>query len=746
MRGGRRLLGDVRGAADAGSRGPAERGGADRAGAPGERRRGRAAVDADGRARRGSRRARARTLHRAHDLQGHADLSARVNRSPDRGVRRDEQRLHLVRHDPLRFRGPGRAPTRDRRAARGPRDERELPARRDRAREESGIRGDEPGRGRPGQVPRAPPLRGGVRAASLRPAAPRHARVHRAPAARPTAGVLSQALRAQEYGGGPGRRRHARGGSVRRGGDLRADSAGVGRPAGAVAAAHDRPEPACGRPASRAAGVPRPCVEDGPDRRRGHLPRGPADLHPGRLAELPPEPGGPRAAAPRLVDRSGLRRLAEGGPRHGQCAARPGERGEGRGRDPRRDPEGARDGSDGGRAGAGDQHRGVLVRVRHRGGRGAREGLRPGRNLLDARGRDRLPRAAPPDQRRADPGRRAQVPRGRQLRARAVRSGGSSEVTPGVRRPAVLGLGGLLAAGVLTAPSAAVAQLRHEQLDNGLTVIVRENPVAPVVAVSLLVKMGTRWEQPATAGIANFVHAVMVKGTAKRSGAELAEAVAALGGQVAASEVLAEARRRFGGMARAGAGVDPPVPAPIASAGRIELEMPAQQSQILTGSLAPGLDHPDHAAVKVLSTILGGGMAGRLFAELRDKQGLAYTATSYYDPVREPGALVLYLGTAPENAQQAEAALLAEVDRVRRDPVSAEELTRAKGYLLGRYAMDRRTNERLAWYLAFYEIEGQPRHFPERYRRAVETVSTADILRVAQRYLGALTTVVVRAR
>src|SRR5439155_1564774 len=255
----------------------------------------------------------------------------------------------------------------------------------------------------------------------------------------------------------------------------------------------------------------------------------------------------------------------------------------------------------------------------------------------------------PPDQRRADPGRRAQVPRGRQLRARAVRSGGSSEVTPGVRRPAVLGLGGLLAAGVLTAPSAAVAQLRHEQLDNGLTVIVRENPVAPVVAVSLLVKMGTRWEHPATAGIANFVHAVMVKGTAKRSGAELAAIVAAyragyrpermvlaVSGQVAASEVLAEARRRFGGMARAGAGVDPPVPAPIASAGRIELEMPAQQSQILTGSLAPGLDHPDHAAVKVLSTILGGGMAGRLFAELRDKQGLAYTATSYYDPVREP--------------------------------------------------------------------------------------------------------------
>jgi len=436
-------------------------------------------------------------------------------------------------------------------------------------------------------------------------------------------------------------------------------------------------------------------------------------------------------------------------------------------------------------------------------------------------------------------------------------------VTAGTRRPAALGLVGLLAVGVLVVPSAALAQSRRERLDNGLTVIVRENPVAPVVAVSLLVKMGTRWEAPATAGIANFVHAVMVKGTAKRTGAELAEAVAALGGkisatgdvdyseirasslarfwrdllgfvaelaleptllpddvdrerdwllsrvqkrrdnassrafdafyaalygphpyalpvlgtpeslaridhaaivaayragyrpdrmvlavsgQVAASEVLAEAQRRFGGVARDGAGVDPPVPAPIASARRVELEMPAQQSQILAGSLAPPLDHPDHAAVKVLSTILGGGMAGRLFAELRDKQGLAYTATSYYDPVREPGALVLYLGTAPENAPKAEAALLAEVERIRRDPVSTEELTRAKGYLLGRYAMDRRTNERLAWYLAFYAVEGQPPDFPERYRQAVEAVSTADILRVARRYLATLTTLVVRAR
>ena len=410
------------------------------------------------------------------------------------------------------------------------------------------------------------------------------------------------------------------------------------------------------------------------------------------------------------------------------------------------------------------------------------------------------------------------------------------------------------------APASGVTVVR---LDNGVTVMVRENPVAPVVAVALLLRMGSRWETAANAGISNFTHAVMVKGTAKRSGGDIAEAVANLGGKISASgdvdysgiqgtalarfwrelleitaelaltpkmnaadvdrerewllsrvqrrrdnaparafdefyatlygthpyaipnigtvdslkridhpailawyrafyrpermtlvvsgqvssgEVLAEARRLFGGLQPGAATPDPRIPSPQASGRRVMIEQAAQQTQILAGGLAPSLDHPDHAAVKVLSTILGGGMAGRLFVELRDKSALAYTAASYYDPVHEPGALVLYLGTAPANAARAEQALLAEVQRIRDVPVSADELARAKNYLLGRYAMDRRTNERLAWYLAFYEVEGVGGDYPERYRRQVEAVTVADVQRAARTYLGTLTSVVLGPR
>lgn len=419
-----------------------------------------------------------------------------------------------------------------------------------------------------------------------------------------------------------------------------------------------------------------------------------------------------------------------------------------------------------------------------------------------------------------------------------------------------------LAVGVLLLPVLAEAQTTsREQLDNGLTVIVRENPVAPVAAVALLLRMGSRWERAEESGIANFVHAVMVKGTARRSGSELAEAVAGIGGkitaagnvdysgiqgealarfwrallrlaaelaleprlapaevdverawllsriqrqrdapvsrafdtfystlygghpygrpvlgtpetleridhaaiaayyrafyrpermvlvvsgQVKAAEVLAEARRLFGGLAR-GTPVTPPLnAAPVAAPRRVVIAQPAQQAQILVGALAPPLDHPDYPAVKVLASVLGGGMAGRLFARLRDQQALAYTASAYYDPVKEPGALVLYLGTDPANAERAEAALLREVERIRTQPVGEDELKRAKGFLLGHYAMDRRTNARLAWYSAFYEIEGVGVDYPARYARAVEAVTVADVQRVARQFLGPLTIVVLR--
>jgi zinc protease len=147
--------------------------------------------------------------------------------------------------------------------------------------------------------------------------------------------------------------------------------------------------------------------------------------------------------------------------------------------------------------------------------------------------------------------------------------------------------------------------------------------------------------------------------------------------------------------------------------------------------------------MKVVSTVLGGGLAGRFFSDLRDKQGLAYT-TAAQEPMRvDRGYFLALLGTAPENKDKSEVALRGELERIQREPVSDDELRVAKAYLLGNLAMDRRTNARQAWYLASLETAGVGYEFLDRYVAQVRQISKADLQSAAQRYLARLRTVVV---
>ena len=155
----------------------------------------------------------------------------------------------------------------------------------------------------------------------------------------------------------------------------------------------------------------------------------------------------------------------------------------------------------------------------------------------------------------------------------------------------------------------------------------------------------------------------------------------------------------------------------------------------MVGYITPGLTDPDYPAVRVLGMLLGGGMSGRLFTELRDRRGLAYQVGVQGTYRTGPSFLLTYMGTAPANVEASEKGVLAEIERIRTEPVTERELARAKAYLLGNLTMDRRTTASDAWYLAFFEVTGAGWTFPERYARAVEAVTTADVARVAQRYL-----------
>ncbi len=220
--------------------------------------------------------------------------------------------------------------------------------------------------------------------------------------------------------------------------------------------------------------------------------------------------------------------------------------------------------------------------------------------------------------------------------------------------------------------------------------------------------------------------------------------VLAVSGRVSAPAVVRAAERLFERLP-SGGGPEAAAPSPPASGGgRRVIERPAQQGQVVMAWLGPAIGDTDYAATRVLAAVLGGGMAGRLFVELRDTQGLAYSVGMFLATRRAPAPLVAYLGTAPDNVVAAEAALASEVERIRREGPTETEVARARAWVLATLAMDRRTNARHAWYLAFHELVGVGWDFPERYAGDVERVTAADVAAAARRWLGPPTTVVLR--
>jgi zinc protease len=220
--------------------------------------------------------------------------------------------------------------------------------------------------------------------------------------------------------------------------------------------------------------------------------------------------------------------------------------------------------------------------------------------------------------------------------------------------------------------------------------------------------------------------------------------VLAVSGNVPRAAVVAAAERLFRRLpSAAGVPAVPSVDATPRGEPRV-VERDARQAQVVVGFLAPPVAHTDYAAGRVLAVVLGGGMSSRLFTELRDRRGLAYSVGVVPTARTGPALFVSYLGTAPANADAALAGMLAEVDRIRAQAIDAQELARARAYLLGTLAMDRRTSARLAWHLAFYELIGAGWDWPQRFMRDVEAVTVADVTRVAQRYLVRPTVVVLR--
>jgi predicted Zn-dependent peptidase len=164
------------------------------------------------------------------------------------------------------------------------------------------------------------------------------------------------------------------------------------------------------------------------------------------------------------------------------------------------------------------------------------------------------------------------------------------------------------------------------------------------------------------------------------------------------------------------------------------LRRPTEQAHLAIGLRAFSRADPDRFALTVLNQVLGGGMSSRLFQEIREKRGLAYSVYAYRSAYEEIGSMALYAGTTPARVTETLGVLNAELDRVVADGgVSDRELDAAKGHLTGSMALGLESSSSRMHRLGRSELTLGEIPTLDELVDAVNAVTPADVSRVVKR-------------
>ena len=171
-----------------------------------------------------------------------------------------------------------------------------------------------------------------------------------------------------------------------------------------------------------------------------------------------------------------------------------------------------------------------------------------------------------------------------------------------------------------------------------------------------------------------------------------------------------------------------------------------QLGWLFVGYPAPSGPSRDYAAMRVINSLLGEGLSSRLFTEIREKRSLCYELGSMYPVLRGPSHFLTYTVTKPDQVWPARKQLLVEIERLKKDGITKQELEESKRKVIGTYWQERETNQGRAFQSALGELLGLSYEFDSQFMRSLETVTTDDVKEVARRYLDNATLIVARPR
>jgi len=207
--------------------------------------------------------------------------------------------------------------------------------------------------------------------------------------------------------------------------------------------------------------------------------------------------------------------------------------------------------------------------------------------------------------------------------------------------------------------------------------------------------------------------------------------VVALAGDIGHDDAVELVDRTFG---RGDGAVQSYLPAPSGPLERMRLEhRHTAQAHVVLG--LPGLprDHQDQWTLDLLNTVLGDGTSSRLFMKIREEDGLAYDVHSFQTDYADAGLLQVYMGVDADDVIPGMRAVLAELSRLRDEPVPAAELERARNFTLGRLELRLEESRSMASFLGSQEALHQRVMTMDEVMEAVRAVTAEDVQALAGR-------------
>jgi len=160
-----------------------------------------------------------------------------------------------------------------------------------------------------------------------------------------------------------------------------------------------------------------------------------------------------------------------------------------------------------------------------------------------------------------------------------------------------------------------------------------------------------------------------------------------------------------------------------------------EQVHLLLGTQGLPATHPHRFTVAVLNTVLGGGMSSRLFQEIREKRGLAYSVYSYLSSFMDSGVLGVYVGTGEKTVSRVLQTILREMKKLSEDSLKPKELRAAKEQLKGNLLLSLESTDSRMSRLAKNELYFSRYISTEEIIEGIEKVASEEVSVLAQRML-----------